>query len=510
MSGFGCSGFGRPTPPAIPFGQSQQQTQQQTPLSGFESNAAASSSPFGQQQQQPFGQQSSVSNPFGSPPHGGAQSQPITFGTLPNHMTSILSAGSSSISGCIAFAAPSSAFLSSVSSGRFESSPSSAPFGTTAAFSANNNNNSPFGSVASSGGGVTFAAPVSAAHSRQTSSSSVEMGGFSESPTPGSSAMAFGTSFHTTRTMTGNMDSLSPIPERGMHDPFSGGSGGPSGGPSSSPNHNQENPATGDGRGILEDDKLARLKAKIEAKKKKLLDRQQKKEKEGKQDCSSGAAEKHENCNNTQHQQQQQEKKSSKDLCHRRGHSHIIPVDASDCDVVCASNSGNQSRAERNAIRFSGSNTNAATRVYMPSELKGETHTKAVTSAVGGESSRENLANAKSLVGTCVFMCPNEELIRRERENDIQLLEIPDPGGIHPLNWTLRNTAVKRFRRSAADYKLDVPDWIRPPDVLEQVCGCLEEWVMVCFLCPSMVAGGTLCYLFELDYVVLISTCGVF
>jgi hypothetical protein len=75
-------------------------------------------------------------------------------------------------------------------------------------------------------------------------------------------------------------------------------------------------------------------------------------------------------------------------------------------------------------------------------------------------------------------MCPDEELLRREREGDIQLLERPDVQ-IHPSSWTLRDTMVKRFRRSAADYKLDVPEWIRPPDVLEIVCGYLEEWVMV-------------------------------
>lgn len=76
-------------------------------------------------------------------------------------------------------------------------------------------------------------------------------------------------------------------------------------------------------------------------------------------------------------------------------------------------------------------------------------------------------------------MCPDEELLRREREGDIQLLELVRPGELHPADWTLRNTAIKRFRRSAADYKLDVPEWVRPPDVLENVCGYLEEWVMV-------------------------------
>ena len=58
-------------------------------------------------------------------------------------------------------------------------------------------------------------------------------------------------------------------------------------------------------------------------------------------------------------------------------------------------------------------------------------------------------------------------------------MQITDPGGLHPKEWTLRNTAVKRFRRSAADFKLDIPELVRPPEVLERVCGYLEEWVMV-------------------------------
>ncbi|KAL7540885.1 hypothetical protein ACHAXR_010457, partial [Thalassiosira sp. AJA248-18] len=86
--------------------------------------------------------------------------------------------------------------------------------------------------------------------------------------------------------------------------------------------------------------------------------------------------------------------------------------------------------------------------------------------------------NAKSLIGICTSMCPDEELLRREKEGDIQLLEIPDPGGLHPASWTLRDTAVKRFRRSAADFKLDIPELVRTPEVLERVCGYLEEWVM--------------------------------
>jgi len=86
-------------------------------------------------------------------------------------------------------------------------------------------------------------------------------------------------------------------------------------------------------------------------------------------------------------------------------------------------------------------------------------------------------SSSKSLRGKCPFMCPNEELIRREYENDIQLLEITH-ADIHPKGWNLRNTAVKRFRRSAAAFRLDIPILVRPPVVLEQTVAYMEEWVM--------------------------------
>jgi len=86
----------------------------------------------------------------------------------------------------------------------------------------------------------------------------------------------------------------------------------------------------------------------------------------------------------------------------------------------------------------------------------------------------------KSLSGTCTSMCPDEEIIQRDMEGDIQLLEIPH-AAIHSKGATLRDTAVKRFRRSAADFKLDIPELVRPPFVLEICCGYLEESVMVSF-----------------------------
>jgi hypothetical protein len=139
-----------------------------------------------------------------------------------------------------------------------------------------------------------------------------------------------------------------------------------------------------------------------------------------------------------------------------------------------------KSLADRNATRFA---VKPSTTTHLPDDLQNREN---VASAYkeGGPEATQDIENAVSLVGTCPHMCPDDELLRRQREGDIQLLETPQPGTIHPQDWTLRETAVKRFRRSAADYKLDVPEWIRPPDVLEKVCGYLEEWVMVsCVSC---------------------------
>lgn len=140
------------------------------------------------------------------------------------------------------------------------------------------------------------------------------------------------------------------------------------------------------------------------------------------------------------------------------------------------------SLSERNLERFSVAQ-GSSVRALLPSDLREQAdrgeHDNTSSRVEAGSAHRDALSNAVTLVGTCMYMCPDEELLRREREGDIQLLELPRPGELHPKDWTLRNTAVKRFRRSAADFKLDVPEWVRPPDVLEEVCGYLEEWVMV-------------------------------
>jgi hypothetical protein len=129
--------------------------------------------------------------------------------------------------------------------------------------------------------------------------------------------------------------------------------------------------------------------------------------------------------------------------------------------------------AARNAARFAPSSSVAAGPAPFSAAAPPPTSASQVTAT-----EREDLSSAVALVGTCRSMCPDEELQRRQRESDIQLLEVPSPA-IFPPNYALRDTAIKRFRRSAADYKLDVPEWVRPADVLERVCGYLEEWVMV-------------------------------
>jgi hypothetical protein len=133
----------------------------------------------------------------------------------------------------------------------------------------------------------------------------------------------------------------------------------------------------------------------------------------------------------------------------------------------------------KNLQRFSQTQ-NRATVSMLPKELKDHVKSDAGQSFVKREEGKQDaseLTTSVDLVGTCVYMCPDEELIRRESENDIQLLELPH-SDIHPEGWTLRETAIKRFRRSAADFKLDIPELVRPPHILERVCGYLEEWVM--------------------------------
>lgn len=101
--------------------------------------------------------------------------------------------------------------------------------------------------------------------------------------------------------------------------------------------------------------------------------------------------------------------------------------------------------------KWQGDERSSKMRDLLPFEIQ---PTANAQDNLNARNEREDLKNAVALVGTCLHMCPDDELLRRERENDIQLLEIPMPGTLHPKDWTLRNTMIKRFRRSAADYKV--------------------------------------------------------
>ena len=184
------------------------------------------------------------------------------------------------------------------------------------------------------------------------------------------------------------------------------------------------------------------LKAKIEEKKRKLLERQQKKKEEEETRSNSPTP-----------------VTFPTKASHRMNHQ----------DSQAKPQTSQDSLAERNALRFAKHHKNQAS-------VRSQSPVPATTT--GNSKERETLEDAVNLIGLCPTMCPADELERRRNESDIQALEIPLPGGLHPSNWTFKETAIKRFRRSAADYKLDVPEWVRPPEVLERTLGYLEEWIM--------------------------------
>ena len=145
---------------------------------------------------------------------------------------------------------------------------------------------------------------------------------------------------------------------------------------------------------------------------------------------------------------------------------------------------GNVSLAAKNEKRFAQNSTaNRPTLAMLPQDLQQRARDYHPSQdADNNEDESEGAGNGATsaggnLIGTCHHMCPDEELVRRENESGIQMLELICKQ-IHPKGWTLRDTAVKRFRRSAADFKLDIPSLVRPPDVLERVCGYLEEWIV--------------------------------
>lgn len=130
----------------------------------------------------------------------------------------------------------------------------------------------------------------------------------------------------------------------------------------------------------------------------------------------------------------------------------FVPVSTSDSGGKDDSKQPREDSKKNSSFRnWQGDEGHSKTRDLLPHGIKATTN---IEENLTARNEREDLKNAVALVGTCTHMCPDDELLRRERENDIQLLEIPLPGTLHPKDWTLRNTVIKRFRRSAADYKV--------------------------------------------------------
>ena len=219
-------------------------------------------------------------------------------------------------------------------------------------------------------------------------------------------------------------------------------SSNPFGGPSFSGDSNDGSKPQETARGEDQNDRLARLKAKLEEKKKRLAEKKQK------------------DAGQKQRKDEDSKKKNETGASGRRSKKNEsgLNPDARSFSptrgVGSSSTKADTSLAERNAVRFTAGATSQVTRGMLPKDLQNEAATDYSALRQSNTETRD-LGSAKSLVGACPHMCPDEELMRREREGDIQLLELVKPGELHPAGWTLRDTCVKRFRRSAADYKLD-------------------------------------------------------
>ncbi|GMI46322.1 hypothetical protein TrCOL_g9561 [Triparma columacea] len=140
------------------------------------------------------------------------------------------------------------------------------------------------------------------------------------------------------------------------------------------------------------------------------------------------------------------------------------------------------SLAAKNAARFAPSNDSSKS-FLSPEDLKAAAGKEEGEGRQVGyesddsESGNRDLTAATSLMGKCLTMCPISEMIQRDKESDIKQMERPSDK-VFPKHWTLKDTAIKRFRRSAAAYKLDIPELVRPPWVLERTTSFIEEYVM--------------------------------
>ncbi|KAE8883447.1 hypothetical protein PF005_g76 [Phytophthora fragariae] len=90
------------------------------------------------------------------------------------------------------------------------------------------------------------------------------------------------------------------------------------------------------------------------------------------------------------------------------------------------------------------------------------------------DNSKAELSAATNLDGLCADMCSPAERELHIRVDELSVFEkcFPDQPG------TERDMIIKRFQRSSADHKLDIPEEIRPPGVLRRTQLYIEQAIM--------------------------------
>jgi hypothetical protein len=93
---------------------------------------------------------------------------------------------------------------------------------------------------------------------------------------------------------------------------------------------------------------------------------------------------------------------------------------------------------------------------------------------IGDQKNKAELSSAANLNGTCIDMCSPAERELHIRVDELSLFEKCFPG--EPGHE--RDLIVKRFQRSSADHKLDIPSELRPLGVLRRTQLYLEQQIM--------------------------------
>ncbi|KAF1322659.1 Nuclear protein export factor, partial [Globisporangium splendens] len=110
-----------------------------------------------------------------------------------------------------------------------------------------------------------------------------------------------------------------------------------------------------------------------------------------------------------------------------------------------------------------------------PPAAAGEPSSSMSFAASGNDdSNKAELSSAVNLDGTCVDMCSPAERELHIRVDELSVFEkcFPDQPGRE------RDLIIKRFQRSSADHKLDIPSEVRPPGVLRRTQLYIEQEIM--------------------------------